>query len=180
MADPAALASITTGATAVLSGLVGYGTARGQRTLELSRLARDEREAVSAREEASLRERTELYLACVRSIDAWIGIGLRAIGTRKVKPDDVIAWWNQYQAASSAVQILGAEGVRKAMGPMGACLVAIYDDIDWDAADFDVEVNRVYAKPKHFEGFDEHRDAVVDAIRADVGPHSGARKRTGD
>jgi hypothetical protein len=153
--------SLVTGTTAVLSGLIGYGAARGQRLLELRKL---ESEDSAARRKATAdakRERRDLYLAYLAEVDALRPMLL----TREPTREELNEWWEAFLDAGRKLELSAVDRVCKATGPLYDLLNKATEWIEPDA------VARIKARlDDGVEPLNKARGDVLDEMRADVGP----------
>ena len=144
------------------SGLVGYGTARGQRSVELKRLEVDAATAVRAREDAVLQDRGVLYREYLAAVDQLPNL-LSTPDT--VTPEEVDLWWKLFQRADTEVEIYGSEDARKATYPIYDLMQGVVNRLN--AAD-DLPQAAGQEGRNLVKKVPIVRQAMLDAIRADL------------
>jgi hypothetical protein len=168
----AIFASAITGATAVLSGLLGYGGAKGQRKLETRRLELDQRksqrqlafeeeERLAQHQDALRDSRRDLYIEHLAVIDEWWRVARRGLTGKKFN-----VWWDRYNEVDNRIELLGAERVARASYPMYAAIDALRADIDWEASDLVAEGGRV--ADIHGGPIGDARQDLLKEMRADL------------
>jgi hypothetical protein len=164
------LSSLVTGATAVLSGLVGYGTARGQRAVELRRLALDARKAEQAREDVAVQERRDLYLRYLAAVDRFPVLAMQEGGATSTAVD---SFWDEFERAGTELELFGSEHVREQSEPVHRVLYEAFQMLSWNSPEFAKSVREVYDRGTR-ERLHDTREALIRAMRADVGHASPA------
>jgi hypothetical protein len=160
VADPI-LASAVTGATAIFAGLIGYGTAAGQRRLDERRIEREERESDAARNDRLRDGRRDLYIEHLNVVDeAW-----------KVYQEDptqerASAWWYHFNEIDNKLELLGSDSVRAASLAVFNALAAVRAEMDWGSPDASGEGVRAYAT--HGPQVHQARQHLLDAMRTDL------------
>ena len=164
MADPA----LITGGTAVLTGGVGYLTARLQHKGEKQRLLLEESKLKSElqthseeRSEAAIESRRDLYLAYVDTFDAAWHL-CQDPGVTKTSTVD--KWWSDYQAIQQRMALLAAGSVTQAMEAMRP-LVSDF------AADLEVAIetnstDKIIQASARRDVWNEHAQAIQQTQRS--------------
>jgi len=154
-------ASAITGATAVLTGLVGYGTARGQRMLDERRVAREEADAERTKQADLRQARSDLYADYLQQVDGWW-----RICQRDFNRDVWLEWFDQMNAVDNKIELFGSEGVQQATVPLVNAVIALDADANWEAADLPAEGWRVFNA--HEAEIHAARETLLKEMRADI------------
>lgn len=129
MADGSVVALIT-GGTAICSGLLGYGAARGQQLIERSRLSaeveRDRAERARAERDSQLsvvresaNRREALYLEYLRMLDDYVLLVMSA----DVDLPGYSEWWRRFQTYDNQMDLF-------ALAPVAQANKAVYTTLD--------------------------------------------------
>ncbi len=173
MTDPI-VASLVTGATAVLSGFLGYSTARGQQLIERSRLnaeldrVRTERmhaeldRATSVRAERDAR-REALYLEYLRVLDEYIAM---VLATDDFVSERYVSWWQGFQALDNQMDLFATAGVVAANNDVYATLDAITQSVR-SVETLGIDVRTAFTR--HRAAFEDARAKLVGAMRNEFG-----------
>ena len=171
MADSAVVAGVT-GVTAVFSGLLGYGAARGQQLVERARLAAeaervlgerahaDEERRVHARTELAAR-RESLYLEYLKVLDEYI---LMTMGDN-VGPLTYRDWWQRFQALDNQMDLFAVEEVVDANRAVYLGLETVSLSLH-STHTFAADVKKGFAD--HREEFETARGQLVTAMRLEI------------
>lgn len=157
--------SAITGATGIVSALLGYGAARAQRLIELRKMESQEGAAAREAQERLREARHALYLDYLARMDA---LRPMLIPPQPDKPtqQEVLEWWEAYVDADRRVEMSGHNGVRNATGP-------VYQVLDritvWEEPDPQGRI-RTRLLEEHWEEFNKARGALIISMREDVGP----------
>jgi hypothetical protein len=168
VADTAVLTSLITGGTGVLSGLIGYGTARGQRTIELRRLAGEERESEHTRRDRALEARRALYLDYMEAYDHFMGL----YNEFDVTPQQVSERIAALRKRVNAVRLLGSQRVRLAVEDLYSIYNEQFEKADRNADDLNSELRQRVFDPEQV-AWTHAYDRLLDAMRRDVGDFTG-------
>jgi hypothetical protein len=156
----AVLTSAVTGATAVLSGLLGYGAARGQLIIEKRRLEHE----VQQTESSEIVGRRDLYLEYLGVIDASWRVIARSDDLAHAK---IEKWWDRYNEVDNRVELLSTDKVRSAAFEVWKILAKVKKPL----SDVPQEELSSVAGPLWDELSDDYADAradLVQAMRSDV------------
>jgi hypothetical protein len=159
---------ITTLGTAGLAGSFGYFTARQQNKVALRQIEAESDRLREQHREDHLRNRQGTYHAFIVA-DEELGAHLTLpIG---IQPEEMDAVTRRHAYAAAGVMLFGASEVQVALAALQAKYVEIGELLEPDPnnpAAFVRKASEIYVA--HVEELNELRYAVLDAMRADVGP----------
>jgi len=168
--------AIVTGATAVTSGFLGYGAARGQQRVERARLESDktrfeqEREdtnrkgLVDANKKAAARRET-LYLEYLRALDEYV---VMVVGAA-VEPALYQAWWQRFQAFDNQMDLFATPTVAEVNVLVYAELDAVSSALH-SSASFATDVRQQFDARR--DAFEAARSQLVAAMRHELSARS--------
>lgn len=149
-----------TGLTAVLSGFLGYGAARGQLLVESRRLDHEIQKSSIVQQE----KRRDLYLEYMAVIDSSWKVTRRP---ERLSHEEIERWWDAYNEVDNRVELLGSDRVHKATYPLWKVVASLRGALQEAGQD---ELNEVAEKTwqKISDAYSETRDALVRAMREDM------------
>lgn len=168
--DTVVVTNLVTGGTAVLSGLLGYLAASGQRTIELRRLGLEEAKLIGVRDDEMVQLRREAYLRLLTEVDAPLHMLGRT--SKDLGHEELSAWWTSYNDVERQGELASSDPVRNAANTMYEVWVETMRAMD----------QRLMARPglaitdalnaemdAHKDKFIAARRELVDTMRADLG-----------
>lgn len=149
-----------TGLTAVLSGLLGYGAARGQLLVEARRLDHE----IQNSGLGELEKRRDLYLEYMAVIDSSWKVTRRP---EHLNHEEIEKWWDAYNEVDNRVELLGSDRVHKATYPLWRVMATLRGSLrDAKREELNEVANRTWEEIS--DSYSDTRDALVKAMREDM------------
>ncbi len=153
------LVAIVTASTGLLSGMLGYASARAQLGLEAARLEREGQTEAEAKLAAAVAARQTLYIEYLNTLDRWHGL------VANFEIDEWNEWSEEYQRVDNRVELLGSDDVRESTYPLHRAMTAM--------GDATVQARRTAEEQEDFAGLEESKQDVriADAVREVLPEH---------